>query len=303
MLAIQYILGQLNAPLGHLVTTLQESQEARLSLERLGEVYAEPEEGAGSPLEGYEGVGTGGLRFVDVSFGYATSEGRLALDAVNLEIPEGKVTAIVGTSGSGKTTMLKLLLKFYEPQKGEIRVGALKLGDWPHVAWRERCGVVLQDGYIFAETLQENIALGTQEPDLDRLTAALRVACLEDFVQSLPLGLKTKIGKDGFGMSHGQRQRVLIARAVYNEPAYLFFDEATSALDAETEDMVVRRLEALFTGRTVVVVAHRLSTVRHADRIAVLQGGRVVEVGTHEDLSRGRGAYYKLVRQQLEVPV
>ena len=240
------------------------------------------------------------IRFEKVSFSYPGSLSPVLQD-IDLHIPAGKVTAIVGASGSGKTTLLKLLLKFYAPERGRIRVGPHALAQVAHAAWRRQVGTVLQEAYLFDATIEQNIALGESRIDPQRLEAALDIANLRDFLDGLPLGLKTKVGMQGVGLSQGQKQRLLIARAVYLQPALLLFDEATNALDAANERLVLGRLEEWCRGRTVVVVAHRLSTVRHADQIIVLEGGRIVEQGDHATLTAARGPYYQLVHNQLEL--
>jgi ATP-binding cassette, subfamily B, bacterial len=238
-----------------------------------------------------------------VSFRYGGPASQRVLEGLDLLIPEGRVTAIVGASGSGKTTLLKLLLKFYPPTEGAIRVGGTNLGEVGAAQWRRACGVVMQDGYIFADTIARNITeSGADELiDRDRLLQAVRVANLEEFIESLPRGYNTRLGSAGVALSGGERQRVLIARAVYKNPDYLFFDEATSALDANNERVIMENLQGFYSGRTVVVIAHRLSTVRNADQIIVLDHGRLIESGAHEELARTRGAYFTLVRNQLEL--
>ena len=223
------------------------------------------------------------------------------LDDVTLHIPQGKVTAIVGTSGSGKTTLVKLLLGFYEPTDGRIRVGGDDLSRFDLHWWRSQCGAVMQEGYLFSESIARNIAVGDGEIDKARLLLAARIANIEEFIERLPLKYNTIIGQDGQGVSQGQRQRILIARAVYKDPSFLFFDEATNSLDANNERVIVENLTSFYRGKTVVVVAHRLSTVRHADQIVVLEKGHIVECGTHDDLVARQGAYYHLVKNQLEL--
>jgi ATP-binding cassette subfamily B protein len=230
---------------------------------------------------------------------FAYPGGEPVLKDIELYIPEGKVTAIVGTSGSGKTTLLKLLLKFYQPTAGKIHVGEANLGNLSHALWRSQCGVVMQDGFIFSDTIARNIAVGDEYPDPRKLRHAVQVANIGDWIESLPLGFNTKIGAEGNGISQGQKQRILIARAVYKDPQYLFFDEATNALDANNESVIMDNLEQFFRGRTVVVVAHRLSTVQHADQIVVLHKGEITEVGSHAELTHRQGDYYRLVKNQL----
>lgn len=301
MMAIIYILGQLSTPLFHLIEFIYSAQDAKISLERLGEIHLkqnEETEAAGPDPLPWEA--DAGLTFDQVTFSYPGQQGSPVLRNVNLHIPGGKVTAIVGSSGSGKTTLLKLLLKFYHPQQGEVRRGYRSLGDLPSAAWRKRCGVVMQDGFIFADTIANNIAL--EEPvDKALLLKAVTVANIGSFIESLPSGYNTRIGQDGIGLSQGQKQRILIARAVYKDPDYLFFDEATNALDANNELVIMRNLEEFFKGRTVIIVAHRLSTVKNADQIVVLDRGRVIEQGMHEILTARKDAYYTLVKNQLEL--
>lgn len=300
LLAIQYILGQLNSPLSQLVSFVHSAQDAKISLERLAEIHGRPdEEHSASRLIALTSDRALALRGVCFHYGGPLPE--TVLDQVDLEVPQGKVTAIVGPSGSGKTTLLKLLLRFYEPVAGEILVGGVSLRNVSNRAWREQCGVVMQDGYLFADTIANNITVGHDTVDMRRLLDAARIANIHEFVGRLPLGFDTRVGRDGLGMSQGQKQRILIARAVYKDPAYLFFDEATSSLDANNERKIMDNLRAFVKGRTVVVIAHRLSTVRTADQIVVLDGGAIVERGTHQELTRLRGKYFELVKNQLEL--
>jgi ATP-binding cassette, subfamily B, bacterial len=300
MLSVQYILGQLNGPIDQLIGFTNATQDARLSLQRLAEIHDQPAEEPDPEEKVQELPAMPDIRFEKVSFSYPGSLSPVLQD-IDLHIPAGKVTAIVGASGSGKTTLLKLLLKFYAPDRGRIRVGPHALAQVAHAAWRRQVGTVLQEAYLFDATIEQNIALGESRIDPQRLQAALDIANLRDFLDQLPLGLKTKVGMQGVGLSQGQKQRLLIARAVYLQPALLLFDEATNALDAANERLVLGRLEEWCRGRTVVVVAHRLSTVRHADQIIVLEGGRIVEQGDHATLTAARGPYYQLVHNQLEL--
>jgi ATP-binding cassette subfamily B protein len=246
------------------------------------------------------------ITFRNVQFTYIGAGNEPALSNINLVIPCNKTTAIVGTSGSGKTTLIKLLLKFYNPDKGEIVIGdtngsSTKLNSISHKFWRKNVGVVMQDGYIFNDTIAKNIAVADDTPDLEKLTQACKIANILDFIESLPLGFNTKIGTEGNGISTGQKQRIIIARAVYRNPVFLFFDEATNALDANNEKVIVENLSAFFKNRTVIVVAHRLSTVRNADNIIVLENAKLVEQGTHNDLVALKAKYYDLVKNQLEL--
>jgi len=300
LLAVQYIVGQLNLPINQLMEFLRNRQEAKISLERMNEIHLQKDE------ENLEEKITllpesGDLYLEHVAFQYDGPHSPTVLRNVNLHIPKGRTTAIVGTSGSGKTTILKLLLNFYQPTEGIIRLGDITLGNINNRLWRNKCGVVMQDGYIFYDSIAKNIALGDEIIDKRKLLKAVKVANIQSFIESLPLGYNTKIGKDGLGLSQGQKQRILIARAVYKNPQYIFFDEATTALDAYNEMLIMENLEDYFRGRTVVVVAHRLSTVMNADNIVVLEAGEIIEQGTHEELTYRRGAYYQLVRNQLEL--
>jgi len=307
MLAVQYIIGQLNAPIESLIQFVQSAQSAKISLERLNEIHELEDESPLTPEGGGKfgllssPIGGGGGFFIrNLSFTYPGAGNEPVLKNINLEIPQGKVTAIVGMSGSGKTTLLKLLLKFYEI-KGDIFVNNTPFGGLGASQWRGKCGVVMQDGFIFSDSIARNIALGDENPNIEKLYHACVVANIMEFIESLPLGFNTKIGSEGNGISQGQKQRLLIARAVYKEPDYLFFDEATNALDANNEKKILENLEEFFHGRTVIVVAHRLSTVKNADQIVVLHKGEIIEVGTHESLTMKRGEYFDLVKNQLEL--
>lgn len=301
MLAVQYIIGHMNAPLEALVQFLLSAQEAKISLERMQEIHQRPDEESNEHPRIKEMPSKGDLSLSQVSFRYGGPRDPWVLQHLNLRIPKGKTLAIVGSSGSGKTTLLKLLLGFYPPQEGSIRVGDLNLAHLDQESWRKQCGVVMQDGFIFSDTIARNIALGEEYIDTTRLLDAARAANIQEFIETLPLAFNTKIGEEGIGLSQGQRQRLLIARAIYKEPNYFFFDEATNALDAHNERQILQNLEGVFRDKTVVVVAHRLSTVKKADHIVVLEKGEIIEEGTHEQLTTLRGAYYNLVREQLEL--
>ena len=301
MLAVQYIIGQLNAQVEQLMNFLHSLQDVKISLERINEIHEmENEESHAEALMGFADKDRS-LYFRKVDFKYDPHHPRKTLDGVDCVIPEGKVTAIVGTSGSGKTTMIKLLLGYYKVLDGNITIGNTDLQQYNLKWWRRHCGVVMQDGVIFSESIARNIAVDDGEIDSERLQLAARIACIEDYILSLPLQYNTLIGQDGVGLSQGQKQRILIARAVYKNPDYIFLDEATNALDANNERAIVENLMEFYRGKTVVVVAHRLSTVKHADQLLVVEKGRIVETGTHEDLICRQGAYYHLVKNQLEL--
>jgi ATP-binding cassette subfamily B protein len=300
MLAITYIVGQLNSPIGQLIGFVRELQDARISLERLSEIHEKEDEEPQNEERISEIPTNSNLNLHKVSFRYIGSD-QLVLKELDLEIPTNKITAIVGVSGSGKTTLMKLLLKFYEPNLGEIKLGNYNLNTISQKTWRDQCGVVMQEGYIFSDTIANNIAVGEDYVDKKKLTHAVDVANIQEFIESLPLSYNTKIGMEGVGLSTGQKQRLLIARAVYKNPNYLFFDEATSALDANNEKVIMEKLNTFFENKTVVVIAHRLSTVKNAHQIVVLDKGKVVEVGNHKELVKQKGNYYHLVKNQLEL--
>lgn len=302
MLAVQYIIGQLNRPVEQLMRFIYASQDVKISLDRINEIHGQMEEEDGSEsLKAYPDGEPGDLSLRRADFSYDPHAPRKTIDGVSLTIPRGKVTAIVGTSGSGKTTLVKLLLGFYPLLSGEIRVGRTPLGQLNKKWWRRQCGVVMQDGVIFSESIARNIAVDDGPIDTARLARAVEIANIKEFIQSLPLRYDTVIGPDGIGLSQGQKQRVLIARAVYKDPDYIFLDEATNALDANNEQAIVRNLDTFYKGKTVVIVAHRLSTVRHADQIIVIERGKIIETGDHQSLIDRRGAYYRLVSNQLEL--
>ena len=300
MLAIQYIIGQLDAPIQSMVGFVHTAQDAKISLERLGEIHGMDDE-VSADSQNVSLPSDRSLKLDKVNFAYEGPHSAQVLKNVSLDIPEGKVTAIVGTSGSGKTTLLKLLLRFYEPDTGEIKLGGNSLKNYDHRIWRDKCGAVLQDGFIFSDTIARNIAVKDEYVDKEKLLYAVQIANIQGFIDSLPLGYNTRIGSDGHGLSQGQRQRILIARAVYKNPDYIFFDEATNALDANNEKAIMENLDRFFEGRTVVVVAHRLSTVKNADQIIVLEQGQIKEIGTHASLTQSKGDYFELVRNQLEL--
>ncbi|MEL7119242.1 MAG: peptidase domain-containing ABC transporter [Bacteroidota bacterium] len=300
LVAIQYIIGQLNAPINQFVNFLRSWQEAKISLERMNEIHTrENEENLEDKITLLPELGD--ISMEKVYFQYSGSHSQMILKNISLDFPKSQVTAIVGSSGSGKTTLLKLLLNFYAPTSGTIRIGDVNLNNMHNKLWRDKCGVVMQDGYIFSDTIANNIALGDTIVDKAKLLKAVKVARIQTFIESLPLGYNTKIGQEGLGLSQGQKQRILIARAVYKDPEYIFFDEATASLDAFNEMLIMENLEEFFSGKTVIIVAHRLSTVMNADKIIVLESGEIVEYGTHEDLTERRGAYYHLVKNQLEL--
>lgn len=301
MMSLTYIIGQLSGPIGSFIGFVQQLQDAKISLERLNEVHGKKDEEQDIESKLTLLPENHDIHIEGLSFSYDGAERDYVLEGLNLQIPENKVTAVVGASGSGKTTLIKLLLGFYAPIKGKIRVGATPLENVnPHL-WRSCTGAVMQDGFIFSESIAQNIAVGEEQIDIERLRHAVTVANIRDFIDLLPLGYNTKIGMEGNGISQGQRQRILIARAVYKNPEFLFFDEATNALDANNEKEIMEHLRKFYKGKTVVVVAHRLSTVKDADKIVVLDKGRIMEEGTHQELTEKRGLYYQLVKNQLEL--
>ncbi len=301
MMSMTYIIGQLNGPIGAFIGFAQQLQDAKISLERLNEIHGKEDEEQDIASKRTTLPERKDIHIEHLCFSYDGAERDYVLDDICLDIPGHKVTAIVGASGSGKTTLVKLLLGFYAPNKGSIKLGDVPIENInPHL-WRAKSGAVMQDGYIFSDTIANNIAVGDDEPDIEKLAHAVNVANIRDFIDSLPLGYNTKIGMEGIGVSQGQKQRLLIARAVYKNPEFLFFDEATNALDANNEKEIMEHLDEFYKGKTVVVVAHRLSTVRNADKIVVIDQGKIAEEGTHQELVDREGLYFRLVQNQLEL--
>ena len=301
MLAVQYIIGQLNSPVEQLMSFFYSVQDVKISLERINEIHRMDDENGKQGLETSVKEEDKGIDLENVNFKYDPHALKTIIDNVSLTIPKGKVTVIVGASGSGKTTLIKLMLGYYPVLGGQINIGGTDVNTLNKKWWRRQCGVVMQDGVIFSESIARNIAVDDKEIDKQRLQTAAEIACIHDYVMGLPLKYNTKIGRDGVGLSQGQKQRILIARAVYKNPNYIFLDEATNSLDANNERMIVEHLDEFYKGKTVVIVAHRLSTVKNADQIVVLDKGKVVEIGNHEELTAKRGAYYNLVKNQLEL--
>nr|WP_319570096.1 peptidase domain-containing ABC transporter [uncultured Draconibacterium sp.] len=300
MMSISYLLGQLNTPFSQIINFIQSSQEVGLSITRFQDIQAMEEENHSStqiipnPL-------VAGFHLEKLSFKYEGSYNPYVLNNITLDIPKGMTTAIVGTSGSGKTTLLKLLLGFYYPQKGDIFIDGVKMTNLNSDEWRKKCGVVMQDGYLFSGTIRDNISFGDKENNIQKLEKSSQIACIDDFIKKLPMGYDTKIGNTGIELSGGQRQRLLIARAVYKNPELIFFDEATSFLDSYYESKIIQNLKQFYLGKTVVIIAHRLSTVKDADKIIVLDDGSIAEEGNHIELATMRGKYYNLVQNQLEL--
>lgn len=301
MMALQYIMGQINAPISQFIGFAQSAQDASISLDRLGEIHEMNDEEPESEQRIHKIPRNADIVFQNVDFQYDGPNSNKVLDDVSLTIPAGKVTAIVGASGSGKTTMLKMMLGFYRPTSGSICLGKVPLNNYSESCWRKECGSVMQEGYIFSDSIIGNIAVSDENPDMTRIRAAADISNIAEWIDNLPLGYNTKIGAEGHGLSTGQKQRVLIARAAYKNAKYLFFDEATNSLDANNEQVIMDNLSKLFLEKTAVIVAHRLSTVKNVDNIVVLDKGRIVEQGTHLELISMQGKYYHLIKNQLEL--
>jgi ATP-binding cassette subfamily B protein len=301
MLAVQFIIGQLNVPVSQIIGFFRISQDAKMSLDRLAEVHNLEEEEPDPEVKVRKLPDKKDIYFNNLSYQYEGPRSPFALKDIDLFIEENKITAIVGTSGSGKTTLLKMLLGFYHPVTGEILIGDLRLSNLSLKVWRAKVGAVMQDGFLFPDTIAANIAPGSEEINEERLIISADIANIRGFIESLPLGYNTKIGANGHGLSEGQKQRLLIARVIYKNPDIIIFDEATNSLDANNEKVIVENLAEFFEGKTVIIVAHRLSSVRNADKIVVLDSGRITETGTHESLIGKKGAYYNLVKNQLEL--
>lgn len=301
MMAVQYIIGQLNSPIQQFIAFTQQAQDAKISLERLGEIHNRDDEEQATDNKIKSIPSKADIEIKDLKFQYEGPNSKIVLNKIDLRIPANKITAIVGYSGSGKTTLIKLLLGFYLPTEGTIQINGTNLERFSESNWRKHCGVVMQEGYIFSDSIQNNIGVIDDVPDAGKIERAVSIANIKNFIETLPLGYNTLIGSQGHGLSTGQKQRMLIARAVYKNPDYIFFDEATNALDAENERVIIDNLNHFFTGRTVIIVAHRLSTVRNADQIVMLDNGEIVEKGSHRELLANRSSYYNLIKDQLDL--
>ncbi|NCI49558.1 peptidase domain-containing ABC transporter [Sediminibacterium roseum] len=305
MLSITMIIGQMNNPVEEFISFFKSYQFARISLDRMNEVYVKPDEEENALYHAIPSPNDPGyqefISFRNVNFQYEGPQSPLVLNDLSVDIPIGKTTAIVGSSGSGKTTLLKLLLKFYEPRSGSITICGTDLKDISAYWWRGQCGIVMQEGFVFSDTIERNIITNQETAEPERLMQAAKVACIDDYITGTPFGYQTKIGASGSGLSTGQKQRILIARAVYKDPKFFFFDEATSSLDTNNERMIVNNLNSLLAGKTAVVIAHRLSTVKNAAKILVLDNGRIVESGSHNELIKLKGFYFNLIKDQLEL--
>lgn len=300
MFAINMVIGQMSGPLDQLINLISTVQDAKISFERINDVLKEKDEDEIGKVTVSPIPSKGNIIINNLSFTYGSDKLDPVLKNLNLTIPEGKITAIVGASGCGKTTLVKLLLRFYEPSSGSISLDGFNFVNLHHGEWREMCGAVLQDGKIFSGTIADNIAIG-KDKNYEQIIEAAKIACIDEFITTLPMGYMTEIGSEGGNLSTGQKQRILLARAIYKKPSFLFLDEATSALDAKNEKNVMDNLNQFFKGRTVVIVAHRLSTVKNADQLIVMDQGEIVEIGNHLDLTKSKGVYYSLVKNQLEL--
>jgi ATP-binding cassette subfamily B protein len=296
MLAIMFILGGINNPISQLINFILQFQLVKISFERLNEIHNRQNEENISKIKTLTDIED--IEIKNLQFSYDNSN--IILDDINLTIPKSKTTAIVGISGSGKTTLLKLLLKFYKPQKGSILLGKNPLETVENTEWRNKCGVILQDSFIFSDSIAYNISL-EENPSNEKLLNAIKLSNIHDFIERLPLKLNTIIGNEGVGISQGQKQRILIARAIYKNPDYLFFDEATNSLDAKNERIIVENINTFFKNKTMIIVAHRLSTVKNADQIIVIDTGKIIEKGTHDELIKIKGKYFELIQNQLEL--
>ncbi|MDQ1332564.1 MAG: ATP-binding cassette, subfamily bacterial, partial [Bacteroidota bacterium] len=301
MLAVQFIIGQLNVPVSQIISFFRVSQDAKMSLDRLSEIHEMLDEEPDPEIKVRKLPEKKDIFINNISYQYEGPHSPFVLKNIDLYIEENKTTAIVGTSGSGKTTLLKLLLGFYQPVTGEILIGDTRLSNLSLRIWREKVGAVMQDGFLFPDSIASNIAPGSEGIDEERLVKATEIANIKGFIESLPLGYNTKIGTNGHGLSEGQKQRLLIARVIYRNPEIIIFDEATNSLDADNEKVIVGNLAGFFKGKTVIIVAHRLSTVKNADKIIVMDGGRIVETGNHVSLIANKRAYFNLVKNQLEL--
>jgi len=301
MMALQYIIGQLNAPIKQFISFAESMQDAKLSIERLSEIHQKDDEENFEVSKSIDIPSNPEIVLENVMFQYEGKHSPKILDNINMRVPQGKTTAIVGTSGSGKSTLLKLILGFYQPVEGKILLNNRPLHDYSEKQWRKNCGVVMQEGFIFSDSIKNNIGVSDENPDINKITSAIELANLEDFIESLPLGYNTEIGSDGQGLSTGQKQRILIARAIYKNAPVMIFDEATNALDANNEKIIINNLKVFFQGKTVIIVAHRLSTVKDADNIIVLNDSKIVEQGKHIELVALKGFYYELIKNQLEL--
>jgi ATP-binding cassette subfamily B protein len=300
MLSVSYIIGQLNGPVSQLVAFIHSFQDAKISLDRLSEIHEMVDEEDIALNKIHDLKNSEDIILKQVSFKYPGTK-KIILDSIDLVIPKNKITAIVGVSGSGKTTLMKLLLSTYRPDTGTISFGNKDFNHISIKSWRDKFGVVMQEGFIFNDTIEANIAIGVEQVDQERLIESAELANIHEYINGLPLGFNTKIGNEGLGLSTGQKQRILIARAIYKNPDYIFFDEATSALDANNERAIVSKLQSFLKDKTSVIIAHRLSTVRNADQIIVIDGGKIVEMGDHDSLIELNGAYYNLVKNQLDL--